>query len=58
MGMTSRNQVRRLRREAERCFRLANGTANPKLSEELEAIGHEYEREAEALEDGDRRLAA
>jgi hypothetical protein len=56
--MTSRIQVRQLRIDAERCFRLANGCANAKLAEELEAIGREYEREAEALEADDRRLAA
>jgi hypothetical protein len=37
---------RRLLREAERCFRLANGIASVRLSDELEAIGREFEREA------------
>ena len=35
--------------EAERCFRLARGIADPKLSDELEEIGREFEREAYRL---------
>ena len=51
-------QAQRLRLEAERCYRLAQGTANPTLSDELEAIGLEFEREAAELEDEVRPLAA
>lgn len=35
--------------EAERCYRLARGIADAKLSDELEAIGREFEREARQL---------
>lgn len=35
--------------EAERCYRLARGIASPKLSDELEEIGREFEREARRL---------
>jgi hypothetical protein len=49
--------ARRLRREAERCYRLAHGIADAKLSDELEAIGHEFDREAEQIEE-EARLAA
>lgn len=44
-------QVEQLRSEAERCFRLAHGIADPRLCDELEAIGRAFEREAEQLED-------
>jgi hypothetical protein len=40
----------RLRNEAKRCYRLANGIAGVALSNELEAIGRAFEREAEFLE--------
>ena len=50
-------EARRLRLEAERCYRLAFGTGNPRLSDELEAIGRDFEREAELLE-GEARVAA
>jgi hypothetical protein len=40
----------RLRSEAERCYRLAQGVAGVELSDELEAIGQAFEREAELLE--------
>ena len=40
----------RLRNEARRCYRLANGIAGVELSNELEAIGRAFEREAELLE--------
>ncbi len=39
-----------LLREAERCFRLAHGTAGVRLSEELEAIGREFQFEARERE--------
>jgi hypothetical protein len=51
-------QAQHLRREAERCYRLAQGIADAKLSDELEAIGMEYEREAQELEEEVRPLAA
>jgi|HubBroStandDraft_6_1064221.scaffolds.fasta_scaffold5244490_1 hypothetical protein len=47
-------QVKRLRCEAARCYRLAHGIADARLCEELEAIGREFERQAEALEIDDR----
>jgi len=56
--MTWRIQAQRLRREAEHCYRLANGIADAQTSQQLEAIGREYERAAEALERRDRALAA
>ena len=43
-------QVKRLRLDAERCFRLAQGIADPKVCDELEEIGREFEREAKKLE--------
>jgi hypothetical protein len=46
--------ARRLLQEAERCFRLAHGIADMRLSEELEAIGRQFEREAEELERASR----
>ena len=39
-----------LRVEAQRCFRLARGIASFELADELEAIGHAFESEAEELE--------
>ena len=56
--MRYRVQAHRLRREAERCFRLAHGIADAKTSDQLEAIGREYERAADALDVDDRPLAA
>lgn len=47
---------RQLRAEAERCFRLAHGIADAKLSDELEAIGHDFEHEADELEGADQRV--
>ncbi len=47
----------RLWREAERCFRLAQGVADLRLSEELETIGRQFEREAEELERASRESA-
>lgn len=48
----------KLRAEAERCFRLAQGIADAKLSDELEAIGRDFECEAEELEAAGGQLAA
>ena len=39
-----------LRGEAERCFRPARAVASFELANELEAIGHAFENEAEELE--------
>lgn len=39
-----------LHAQAERCFRLARGTAGPRLADELEALGRAFEREARELE--------
>lgn len=47
----------KLRAEAERCFRLAHGIADAKLSDELEAIGRDFEDEAEQLEAASGPLA-
>jgi hypothetical protein len=45
--------------EAERCYRLARGIADAKLSDELEEIGREFEREARRLvRDGEPEWAA
>jgi hypothetical protein len=40
------DRARALRIDAERCFRLAQGIANYRLAEELEALGREFEIEA------------
>jgi hypothetical protein len=42
--------IRRLRVDAERCFRLAHGPAAWRLADELEAIGHALQRQAHELE--------
>ena len=39
-----------LRASAEACYRLARGAVSRSLAEELEALGREFEREAEELE--------
>ncbi len=51
---TSQSEIdaSRLRNEARRCYRLAQGIAGVELSDELEAIGRSFEREAELLEAG------
>lgn len=41
-------RARALRIEAERCFRLAQGIGSFELADELEALGHAFEAEAEA----------
>ena len=41
--------ARYLLSQAERCFRLANGPAGPRLADELEALGHAFDREAREL---------
>jgi hypothetical protein len=48
------SEARRLRNEAERCFRLAQGIAGVQLADELEAIGAALEREAALIERGGR----
>jgi len=40
-------QSKRLRIEAERCFRLARGAVDARLARELEVIGQTFAREAE-----------
>lgn len=45
-------QARDLRVEAERCFRLAQGIASFELAQELEALGREFEAEADELMSG------
>jgi hypothetical protein len=42
--------IRRLRVDAERCFRLAHGVAAWRLADELEAMGHALQRQAQDLE--------
>jgi Flp pilus assembly protein TadD len=44
-----RNRRRELCIEAERCFRLARSTVGCRLAAELEAIGREFEKEADDL---------
>jgi len=44
-----RRRTRELRVEAERCFRLARSTLGCRLATELEAIGREFEKEADDL---------
>ena len=36
--------------QAERCFRLARGSAGLRLADELESLGHAFEREAREIE--------
>jgi len=36
--------------QAERCFRLAKGAVGPRLADELETLGHDFEREARIIE--------
>jgi hypothetical protein len=43
----------RLREEAERCFRLANGTTDERAHDALVAYGHELLEKARALLSGD-----
>ena len=42
--------ARYLLSQAERCFRLAGGAASPRLADELEALGRDFEQEAGRLE--------
>ena len=44
------SDVRHLLSQAELCFRLASGPANPRLADELEALGRALAREAIELE--------
>jgi hypothetical protein len=43
-------ESRYLYNQAERCFRLAKGAVGPRLADELETIGHDFEREARIIE--------
>jgi hypothetical protein len=45
----TRQRPLRLRREAERCFRLAQGMASLELGDELAAMGRSFENEADAV---------
>ena len=45
------SRVRYLHAQAERCFRLANGSAGLQIADELEALGEAFEREAREIED-------
>jgi hypothetical protein len=47
-----------LRVEAQRCFRLAQGFASFELADELEAIGHAFQNEAEDLEAAETHSAS
>ena len=49
------SEARYLHIQAERCFRLANGPAGPRLADELEALGCAFERKARELELANRR---
>jgi hypothetical protein len=44
-----RHRTRELRIDAQRCFRLARGTVGHGLAAELEAIGRQFEKEADDL---------
>ena len=44
-----RRRARELRIEAERCFRLAQSTVGLALAAELEAIGRQFDKEADEL---------
>jgi hypothetical protein len=44
------SDARYLLSQAERCFRLAGGAASPRLADELEALGRDFEQEARRLE--------
>jgi hypothetical protein len=44
------SEAKYLLAQAERCFRLAGGSVGPRLAEELEALGHDFEQEARRLE--------
>jgi hypothetical protein len=43
-------EARYLYNQAERCFRLAKGAVGPRLADELETLGHDFEREARIIE--------
>jgi hypothetical protein len=45
--------ARYLHDQAERCFRLARGSAGPRLADELEGLGRALEEEARELEVGE-----
>ena len=44
-----RHRVTELHVDAQRCFRLAQSTASLELAAELEAVGRDFEREAQDL---------
>ena len=43
-------EARYLHDQAERCFRLARGSAGLRLADELEMLGRAFEREARSIE--------
>src|SRR2546421_10531752 len=49
LAVADRHRTRELRVEAQRCFRLAQSTVGLGLAAELEAIGREFEKEADDL---------
>ena len=44
------SEAAQLLSHAERCFRLALGPVDPRLADELEGLGHTFEREGRQLE--------
>jgi hypothetical protein len=50
LGEFRMSDARYLLSQAERCFRLAGGAASPRLADELEALGRDFEQEARRLE--------
>jgi len=55
------SEAAQLLSHAERCFRLALGPVDPRLADELEGLGHAFEREARQIEIGNpapRRVAS
>jgi hypothetical protein len=57
-GGIKMSQTGYLHIQAERCFRLANGPAGPRLAAELEALGRTFGREARELEVANGRQLA
>jgi hypothetical protein len=51
-----RNRTKELRSEAERCFRLAGITVGLELAAELEAIGRQFDKEADDLSARERAI--
>ena len=49
LGGGNRRHIKALRTDAQRCFRLAQSTVSCELANEIEAIGRDFDREAERL---------